>query len=523
MTNKSTNNAAGLASGGTTRVRARAIVTVGLSVAVLVGAAACKDSIVPNFRSPQVNASSPSGIQFLVSGVVAASRINIGQDVLALSSFAREMGVFTGTDQRFITEWMGNGTAIPNSDFYGAGGWANEFRAAKDAEFVIQQLPHVTPAYSASDASLITGVMKTFEAYDMMLVAETRDTNGVPISGFVAPTSAPAPILCIKDVWAGIAAMLDSAEADLNAGTPGPLPITLPSGFAAANLAGPSTTPGTFAGFNRALAAYAKLQYAYGASRSLGGAPPTGPPGNSAGSPLVSALMSADTAVKASSLYQPGALAPATAGNFADPLAVYHNYSGTSGDLTNPITFSVGQTTNVFVLDTVVAEFVGDLRSAKLIVNSTGPASPCVGCNDIATKHITVGFYQAASSPVPIIRNEELVLIEAMVQLGLGNFANAVTSINAVRTAVGGVAPYAGPMTYVAIRDQILHELRLSNIGEPGEERIMAVRNYGLQLQQTTTWPSPLTPTVLDTHATVLPIPISESGPRNGIITTSCP
>ena len=51
---------------------------------------------------------------------------------------------------------------------------------------------------------------------------ETRnDTNGVPIFGFAAPPATPAPILCIRDVWKGIAAMLDSAESDLDAGAPG--------------------------------------------------------------------------------------------------------------------------------------------------------------------------------------------------------------------------------------------------------------------------------------------------------------
>jgi starch-binding outer membrane protein, SusD/RagB family len=519
MINTLTRTAAGLASGGTTRLRAG--LAVGLAGAVLVGLAACKDSEVPNYRSPQINPGTQSGIQYLVTGVVAGSRTDIGQDVLNLSSFAREMGVFTTTDSRFITEWMGNGAAIPNSDFYGAGGWSNEFRIAKDAEFVIQQLPHVVPAYSASDASLITGVMKTFEAYDMMLVAETRDTNGVPIYGWAAPTTSPAPILCVKDVWAGISGMLDSAEAFLDAGTPGKLPINLPPGYGTAlnpvaNMAGPSTTPGTFAGFNRALAAYAKLQWAYGVSRSPGGTPATP---STPGSPLALALTSADSAVKHTFLYNPGALAPANAGDFADPLAVYHSFSSTSGDQVNPITFAVGQTTTVFVLDTVADEIAagGDLRAVKLIVNSTAPSSAAgPTANAIASKAMTVGFYQTAGSPVPIIRNEELVLIEAQIQLGLGNLANAVTSINAVHQGVGGM-PAVAPVGYVATRDQLLHELRASNIGEPGEERIMATRNYGLQAALTTTWAAS------DTHATVLPIPLQEASPRNGNIATTCP
>jgi hypothetical protein len=489
----------------------------GLAVVGLMGLAACKDTAVPNFRSPQVNAESPSGIQFLVTGVAANSRTDMGQDILAMSGFAREMGVFTTTDSRFITEWMGDGDIIPNSDFYGGGGWSAEFANAKDAEAIIQDLPKVTPAYSASDVSLLTGMMKTFEAYNMMLVAETRDTNGVPIYGWASPPATPAPILCIKDVWKGIAAMLDSGEAFLDAGKAGPLPVNLPPGFAAVSAAGPSGTPGTFAGFNRALAAYAKLQYAYGTTRVAGGSPatPTKP-----GAPYMPALIAADSAIHATFLYNPGALTPPTAGDFSDPLAVYHNFSSTSGDLDNPVTFAVGQTTTVFVLNDAATEIAagGDLRGIKLIVNSSGPASEAGPvANAQATNNMTVGFYQSASSPIPIIRNEELVLIEAAVQLGEGNLANAVASINAIRTNVGVVPVFVNPGTYTGVRDQLLHEMRASNIGEPGEERVMAIRNYGLQAAETTTWGS------TDTHATLLPIPIQESGPRNGDITPSCP
>ena len=109
------------------------------------------------------------------------------------------------------------------------------------------------------------------------------------------------------------------------------------------------------------------------------------------------------------------------------------------------------------------------------------------------------------------------MLIEAAIQLGEGNLANAVTSINAVRANVGNVPAYSGAVTYVAVRDQLLHELRASNIGEPGEERMMAVRNYGLQASRR---PRGARPTSTPRS---LPIPIQESGPRNGNITPSLP
>ncbi len=380
-----------------------------LAAVGLAALGACQDTAVPNFRSPQINPETPSGIQYLVTGVVANSRTDLGQDIVSLSGFDRDMGVFTSVDSRFITESMGDGNTIPNSDFYGEGGWSVEFENAKDAEAIIQDLPKVSPAYSASDASLITGVMKTLEAYNMLLVAETRDTLGVPIFGFVATAANPAPFLCIRDVWKGIAAMLDSAEADLDAGMPGPLPITLPPGFGTANLAGPSGTTGTFAGLNRALAAYAKLQYAYGATRVAGG--PTRATVSTPGSPLVSALTLADSAAHASWMYNPGALTPPTGGDFSDPMAVYHNFSSTLGDADNPVTFSVGQTTTLFVLDTVAAEIGagGDLRAAKLITNVQAPNSAAgPAANAQAANMMTVGFYQTASSPIPVIRDEEL-------------------------------------------------------------------------------------------------------------------
>ena len=208
---------------------AASLVVIGLAGLAAIGA--CKDTAVPNFRSPQINPESPSGIQYLVTGVVSNTRTDIGQDIVSLSGFAREMGVFTSVDSRFITELMGDGNTIPNSDFYGGGGWSAEFQNGKDAEAIIHDLPTVTPAYSASDVLLITGVMKTFEAYNMMLVAETRDTLGVPLFGYAATAAKPAPFLCIKNVWKGIAAMLDSAEADLDAGHTRPAPDHIAAGI----------------------------------------------------------------------------------------------------------------------------------------------------------------------------------------------------------------------------------------------------------------------------------------------------
>ena len=75
-------------------------------------------------------------------------------------------------------------------------------------------------------------------------------------------------MLCNKDVWAYIVALLDSGNAALNAAGSVALPVSLPPGFGSVSTtAGPSTTPGAFAAFNRALAGKAGLELAYAIAR----------------------------------------------------------------------------------------------------------------------------------------------------------------------------------------------------------------------------------------------------------------
>jgi starch-binding outer membrane protein, SusD/RagB family len=489
-----------------------------LLAAAVFGLAACKDPAVPFYQSPNINPTSAAGIQQIVTGVFSGTRGSTapgetGTDLFyyiqAMSSFARDAGNFTNTDSRYLTEWLGDGVPIPNSDFYGTVVWDNMFRIAKNAQLAIDNVPKVTPAYTASDANAIIGIMQTMKAYNFMLLADTRDTLGVPLAGITMPAGQLAPILCNKDVWAGIVAILDSGEANLVAATPGPLPVVLPTGFNAASLAGPPTSAGTFAGFNRALRAKAGLEYAYAVARASSGTAPTS---TTPGTPLASALTSADSAATASFLFNAGTVGyvQTTATSFADPLAVYHSFSGASGDQPNPIQ---GSLTTTFVLNAADSDIMTDPRAGKIMASSATPGQSAIDTT-AATMALTIGTYQSPSSPIPIIRNEELVLIDAAIQLGLGQNANAVTLINAVRTAAGA-APVA-PAGYVAIRDQLLHEFRASNILESGEDRAIMIRNYGLAVQLLTTWGS------TDLHTMVLPIPVGEASARGNNLTPSC-
>ena len=67
--------------------------------------------------------------------------------------------------------------------------------------------------------------------------------------------------------------------------------------------------------------------------------------------------------------------------------------------------------------------------------------------------------------PIPIIRNEELVLIYAEVQAQLGNTTNATTAINRVRNAAS-LGNYSGATDLNSLITEILKQRRYSLYGE---------------------------------------------------------
>jgi hypothetical protein len=343
-------------------------------------------------------------------------------------------------------------------------------------------------------------------------------------------------MLCNKDVWAYIVAVLDSGNAALNAAGSVALPVSLPPGFASVSAqAGPSTTPGSFAAFNRALAGKAGLELAYAIARNTAGTAPTP---NSAGSPSVAALTRADSAIKASALFSPANITLPAAGGFstADPYGVYHAFSAQSGDLVNPVNGNIGTQA---VLNDLVADVdtVHDARwKAKFSVNPNLPVSQPSFAGS-ASQYI-YSYYGTPSSPIPIVRNDELALVDAQIQLGLGNFLNAANLVNQVHQQAGGfgtpVLPTVG-LSYTQVRDSLMKEQRVSTVLEGSGDRDITIRMYGLAAVADTTWNATSGPDAAakatadkaegnfpDLHTTLLPVPISENSGRGGSYTLSC-
>lgn len=488
--------------------------TAVLGAMALAAMAACKDSNVPFFTAPTSVPTTPAGIKNAVTGLFSGTRLDMGTFVLDMAGFGRQAGNFTNTEPRFITYNLGVVATVPPTGATG-GVWGFEYTNVLQAKQIIAALPKVTPAFSPAEVAGITGLAQTIEAYNYMIIAEIHDSLGISIQDST-PAAAPKAV-CIKDGWKYIVALLDSANGNLNLAGGAPIPVTIPPGFSSVGAsAGPSTTAGAFAAFNRALAGKAGLELAYAIARSTAGTSPTP---TTPGTPDAAALARADSAVTASALYAPASLAPNPTGGFVttDPFGVYFDWSATSGDQVNPINALFG---TLWLMKEMTAgqDTVNDLRWQAKFSADTTPVQQAAYSFVAAQWHYAA--YPTTNSPLPIIRNESLVLIRAQIQLGLGNLAAAMTLINDVRTTVGGLAPTSGA-TYVSVRNALLKEQQISTVLEASADRPIATRMYKLEAAIDTTWNH--TTFAPDQHTTVLPLPVAETAALpGGVYAFSC-
>jgi hypothetical protein len=509
------------ASGGR-RFRRRGAVIVG--AAAIVVAAACNDSNVPFLTAPTQVPNSATGIQQAVTGLIASTRIDMFQVALELSAMSRELTNFTNTEPRFI-EYDTGIDPTPVGSWIEM--WANEYQNVRTSQQILAALPAVTPAYSSQQLAGLQGMVQTIEAFNYLLVAWAHDTEGFVIMQSPNAT-ALNPLYCLKDGMTGIVALLDSANVNLNTAGSTPFPFKLPPGFAAVGqFAGPSTKAGAFAAWNRALAAKARLELAYAMANPQ-------PSFTSMGGPNQTVLASADSAMKASALFQPTGLPVNPSGGWSyDNFSVLLDFSSASGDQPNPMNTIIGTQA---VLSQVPSDqdTVHDLRwKAKFVLNPAytpggpwpvqqagysqvhAPNSPTV-----ASVYI-VGMYPSPGSPLPVTRSEDMTLTEAMIRLGLNDGVGAMGYVNDVRSEVGGLAP----LTLTAptdIRNQIMKEQEISTIMEGGADRLLSIQLYNVAAQVDTTWEH-VPPYNGDVHTSMFVLTAEELSGRGGTWNPSCP
>jgi hypothetical protein len=198
----------------------------------------------------------------------------------------------------------------------------------------------------------------------------------------------------------------------------------------------------------------------------------------------------------------------------------YHNFSTATGDVQNSNSFANNK--SLFAHASIVTDAktqpggAPDDRLARKVVKLDTPVSPPQGIGIAAQYTFTI--YPTPSSDVPLIRNEELLLLRAEANIQLNNLAAALVDINTVRTVSGKLAPLGSLGTQAQAMDELLYNRRYSLLLEG--QRWNDYRRFG-RLNQL---PLDIT-SGPNTHfvAKVQPVPLSECDARPAPKPQGCP
>ncbi len=405
-----------------------------ISIAAIGLFTACANSTVPDLNNPSVSGfqSSPTGAAAgaIAVGMVRGARDNTANMAWNVGAFGRE-GYEMGVAQGDLTLYVDG--PITSNTFYLDLLWDQQYADIRAGNTVLDAMSRIPDLTSQQEAAM-AGFIQTMMAYDLIQLAATRDTFGLPIAVDIPPGGAPAPIANKATVYQHIFSLLDSGATNLQAGGAA-FSFALPPGFAGFN------TPATFLKVNRGLRARADI--------------------------LTKSYVNALTDLAASFL---STAQPLTYGPFFD-------YTANSGDETN-ILFKPYYYVANWIIDS--AQFQADGKTLdNRVLTKTVAVTPFLLDSISASYQFTA--YNSVSSPLPMLRNEELILLRAEANIGLGFNGPAVTDINFVRATAGNLPPYTASAALrqpAALLDELLYEKRYSLLWESGNNWI-SMRQYG--------------------------------------------
>jgi len=357
----------------------------------------------------------------LAAGLESAMRTDLNQYLNDVGVFGREYYRFSSSDPRFTADLLGQGQAVlDNNTFYLTRPWNERYRAIRTGNILIRSLDNVADAavLNEADKSAVRGFAQTLIAYQLLMNSNLTYFNGLRVD---VDGEEPGPIVPIyQDALSQIRARLDQAATDLSNGGEA-FPFALSEGLADFN------TPSAFAQLNRALAArVAAYQGDYAAVQSI----------------LPNTFLS-----------ETGDLAT----------GAYHTFSTDPVDIVNPFFIPPQNTGEVLAAHPSYIEDIepDDNRTSKVQERTS------VFERDNLRSEFGFFVYKTQTSPIPIIRNAELLLLRAEANI-LGSspdFGAAVDDLNIIRQAAGQ-DDYEGPQTEAALTSELMYQRRYELYGE---------------------------------------------------------
>jgi hypothetical protein len=416
------------------------------------GVGACNLDI-PDLNNPSLEfleeTPTPSAVYAASTGLLLGSRANKTNQngyVAHLGILGRESYTFDPGDPRFVTEMLAGASLDPGSPAFGGSQWTQPYANIRNANTLLVALEKVA-GVEDPDKEAIRGFTKTMQALDFLTIVTTRDTNGGPID-VGGDYNQPAPIETKERMLAHIVTLLDESKAHLMAAGP-KFPFPLSSGYRDFDKQTDKPivflTTANFLKFNRALKARVEVyrENWQGALQALG-----------------------ESFVDRSKPMS---------------LGVYHAFGTGSGDTGNGLT-----SPNIFAHPSIVTD-------AERKPDCTDEAAQPFKCLDDRVKNkitetdsrtyqgLTSKYmftlYGDNATPLPIIRNEDLLLLRAEANIHLTQYEAAEADINHVRAVSGGLPPVE--LVGENAVNVLLYERRYSLLFEGGH-RWIDMRRYGM-------------------------------------------
>ena len=415
-------------------------------VALTIATSACSPDRLTNPNRPTASGVATNPLQALglsANGILAGQRNSISSYIIATGQFGRELFNISPTESRAVTYYYEN---FSDPTGGASSGWSDRYATLRNIATFYSTVDLVT-SLTPEQRSAALGFGKTLEALELYYVIATRNNLGAVVETLPDPAGL-SPFVSRDSAYHYITAKLDDGYADLLAAGSTPFPFELPapsgSGFSGFD------EPATFATFNRAL--QARVQ-AYRASAA-----------------------GADEALYQSVLdaLDESFIAPlaADASNLRlGPSYLFGNLGTDAGNGVSAIN------TNLYAHPSIRDDGTvdqNDVRYQEKILTGQPLRTPADA--DTPTD-LRFQVYESATTPIPVIDEEELVLLRAEARWFTGDPDGALADINEIRTISGGVAargPFVGTDDFVT---ELLAQRRLSLLLQG--HRWIDVRRFG--------------------------------------------
>jgi hypothetical protein len=425
-------------------MRLSAISVIGIAAAL----SACEEITVPNLNNPSLESLTRNPTIGVVNTATVGMLINlrgrIAVEASAMGILGKESYNLDQAEPRNVLSYL-QGPIEPGG-FVQDLGWTDGYRNVIQGITILEAVDKITEtptpttaSYSLQQKEGIRGFVKTIMARELLTQIRIRDAVGIVLDVSADPSAPLGAVIPKAEALTRIVALLNEAKTHLENGGSA-FAFQLHSGFAGFN------TPSTFLRVNRGITARAEVYREQWAAALTA---------------LDESFIEATTA---------------TAANLAR--GAYHVFSASSGDVLNTL---FDQTPTRFYVHPSILSGAQTRASGEPDLRLTQKTAPGTARTTVTVQG-THKFmnYPTNVSPVPIIKNEELILLRAEARYQSGDLVGALADLNFIRVNSGGLAllTLADIATETAFVNELLYNRTYSLLFEAGH-RWVDHRRYG--------------------------------------------